>query len=119
MKREKLIVLAGFLAIAIGVGITNTDVSAHSFAWWSRPRKVEVVKPVQISEIKKGVPLYKSHCVGHKVLKKGTQLKIQHAASYIWIVQKKGLANGYFKTDGHKYFWVAGNYPKYWYKLVK
>ncbi|MDF7672178.1 hypothetical protein PT281_02600 [Lactobacillus sp. ESL0701] len=107
------------MVIAIGVGITNTNVSAHSFIWWCKPREVKVVKPVQISEIKKGMPLSKSRCIGHKVLEKGTQLKIQHAASYIWIVQKKGLANDYFKTDRHKYFWVAGNYPKHWYKLIK
>lgn len=116
LKKVALTVVAIAMAI-VGLSTVNKTVSAHSFQWWCKPREVEVVKPVRINEIKKGVPLYKSHCVSHKILKKGTRLKIQHAASYTWIVQKEGLANGYFNSG--RYFWETGNNPKHWYKLVK
>ncbi|WEV51869.1 hypothetical protein OZX69_03990 [Lactobacillus sp. ESL0731] len=117
MKKRIIIVVTALVAILLGTVNNSSITSAHSFAWWCKPREVKVVKSVRINKIKKEVPLYKSHCVGHKILKKGTRLKIQHVASYTWIVQKKGLANGYFNSSN--YFWETGNFPKHWYKLVK
>lgn len=121
MKTKKIL-LAGATALLLGLSGVSTNVSAHSFSWWCKPREVKVIKPVRINKVKVGNPRAYNHVVAHKTLKKGTKLKIQHVASYTWIIHKKGLADGYFKspkTKAGKYFWETGNYPKKWYKLVK
>ncbi|WEV40528.1 hypothetical protein [Lactobacillus sp. ESL0681] len=117
MKTKK-IVLAGATALLLGLSGISTNVSAHSYSWWYKPRKVKVIKPVKAYENKKRFPLYRTIYVRSKTLKVGTELKIEHSMKYEWIMHKKGFADGYFKSNKHKYFWVISK-PKGWYKLVK
>lgn len=74
--------------------------------------KVKVTKNVRADKLKMGLPLYKIHSVGHKIIKKGTILKVgaptNHWNHEIW-------GNGV--NPSHKYVWVI-NKLSGWYKLI-
>lgn len=117
MKRNKsfLFIITAFLSLFIAFGAIKQTTSAHSFTWWSHPRTVVVTKKTRIYKIKPRYPLYKSRCIKKSWLKKGSKLKINHVASYTWIIHKKGYVDHFNKPLGQ--FWTA-NRSKGWFKLA-
>ena len=126
MKRNKIIALSLVSASLLGATVpalfnshTQTIEASkikHDYFWWEKPRTVRVTKKHKIYEIQGVIPRYKSYVVKTKTLKKGQIVKIHHAASFLWIVQGKGLANGYASGNDYSRFWVA-NGMKGWYSL--
>lgn len=117
LKRVALITGTLFLTVCGCLGANGNTVSAHSWSWWAKPRTVVLTKPRYIYEIQGAAPRYKSYEVRKKLLKAGTTLKIQHVASYDWLVTKRGYANGYFKNN--QKFWVMNDSKGNWKKLYK
>lgn len=119
MKLKRVVLITGtlFLTACGYLGINGNTASAHSWSWWAKPRTVVLTKPRYIYEIQGTTPRYKSYEVRKKLLKAGTTLKIQHVASYDWLVTKRGYANGYFKNN--QKFWVMNDSKGNWKKLYK
>lgn len=116
--KKSILFIATFILILCGFLVVNNDnVSAKSWYWWAKPRTVVLTKPRYIYEIQGATPRYKSYEVRKKLLKAGTTLKIQHVASYDWLVTKPGYANGYFKNN--QKFWVMNDSKGDWKKLYK
>lgn len=116
--KKSILFIATFILILCGFLVVNNDnVSAKSWYWWAKPRTVVLTKPRYIYEIQGATPRYKSYEVRKKLLKAGTTLKIQHVASYDWLVTKPGYANGYFKNN--QKFWVMNDSKGNWKKLYK
>lgn len=95
MKLNKFIA-AGALAFSLGMLGTakpqTINAATHSFYWWEKPRTVRITKNHKIYELQGVIPRYKNYEIGSRTLKKGTIVKIHHAASYLWIVSGHGLA---------------------------
>lgn len=119
MKLKRIALITGtlFLTACGCLGINGNTVSAHSWSWWAKPRTIVLTKPRYIYEVQGTTPRYKSYEVRKKLLKAGTTLKIQHVASYDWLVTKPGYANGYFKNN--QKFWVMNDAKGNWKKLYK
>jgi hypothetical protein len=116
-KKSSVIGAITFICLILSLGLTKQKALASRWTTYRHPREVKVIKPIKIYKMKFAYPLYKTHAIGSKTLKKGQKVKIQIAASYEWIVTHKGWSNGYFKHGG-KYFWQCPT-PTGWYKLVK
>lgn len=110
-KKHFFVTLIVFISFISSFNLFQRTVSASQY------REVRVTKPVKIYKMKIGHPLYKTHAISSKTLKKGQKVKIQDSASYAWIVTHKGWSNGYFKSNG-KYFWQCPT-PTGWYQLIK
>ena len=112
-KRLTLFVATFALTICGFLSTSSNNVSAHSWYWWAKkPRTVVLTRPRYIYEIQGTIPRYKSYEIRKKLLKAGTSIKIQHVASYDWIVTKRGYANGYFKKN--QKFWVMNDSKRKW-----
>ena len=112
-KRLTLFVATFALMICGFLSTSSNNVSAHSWYWWAKkPRTVVLTRPRYIYEIQGTTPRYKSYEIRKKLLKAGTSIKIQHVASYDWIVTKRGYANGYFKKN--QKFWVMNDSKRKW-----
>lgn len=108
MKQKNIILtVLALLAVTFGLVTTTQTASAHSYQWWCKPRRVMAIVPHKIYEIQPVTPRYKSYRIRTKTLKPGDEVKIQHVASYTWLVTGKGLSNGYFHSN-NKPFWVTG-----------
>lgn len=119
MKRKSL--LMSFLVIfgvLLSLNVFGQNVQAKYWKeYYFKPREVKVIKPVKIYKMRIAYPLYKTHAVASKTLRRGQKVHIRDVASYEWLVTHKGWANGYFKAHG-KYFWQCPK-AKGWYKLVR
>lgn len=112
-KRLTLFVATFALMICGFLSTSSNNVSAHSWYWWAKkPRTVVLTRPRYIYEIQGTTPRYKSYEIRKKLLKAGTSIKIQHVASYDWIVTNRGYANGYFKKN--QKFWVMNDSKRKW-----
>lgn len=114
MKKKFLYGVLVIFSLIFSLKFTTNTVSAHSFYWWEKPRKVIVINDHTIYQIKKRYPLYRSYRVKKKTLHPGDVVTIHHAASYTWIVNHSGWANGYGNNRSSK-FWETGG--KNWYEL--
>ena len=104
--------------VLLSLNVFGRNVQAKYWKeYYFKPREVKVIKPVKIYKMKIAYPLYKTHAVASKILRKGQKVHIRDVASYEWLVTHKGWANGYFKAHG-KYFWQCPK-AKGWYKLVR
>lgn len=104
--------------VLLSLNVFGQNVQAKYWKeYYFKPREVKVIKPVKIYKMKIAYPLYKTHAVASKTLRKGQKVHIRDVASYEWLVTHKGWANGYFKAHG-KYFWQCPK-AKGWYKLVR
>lgn len=117
MQKKYIAEAATVLALVSGIGFTSANkvqASTHSFYWWEKPRTVRVTKNHKIYELQGTIPRSQNYLIRTKTLKPGQIVKIHHVAEQTWIIQGKGLANGYYKSRGR--FWAA-NGMKGWYSL--
>lgn len=117
MQKKYIAEAATVLALVGGIGFTSANkvqAATHSFYWWEKPRTVRVTKNHKIYEIQGTIPRSQNYLIRTKTLKRGQIVKIHHVAEQTWIVQGKGLVNGYYKSRGR--FWAA-NGMKGWYSL--
>lgn len=121
MNKKWLVTAIASTVLISGIGVATVNqpnmaqaATTHSYYWWEKPRKVRITKNHKIYEIQGVIPRAKSYEIRSKTLKRGSIVKIHHAASFLWIVQGKGLVNNYSKWTGR--FWVA-NGSKGWYSL--
>lgn len=119
MKKNKIIAL-GLTTVSL-LGCTSAltmahpvQAASHDYIWWSKPRTVKVTRNHKVYEIQGTIPRCDNYLIRSKTLKRGQIIKIHHTAEQLWIIQKKGWANGYGKENGR--FWVA-NGMKGWYSL--
>lgn len=118
MKRNKTIALS-LISLSLLGGITTAltqpvQAAKHDYIWWSKPRTVKVTRNHKVYEIQGTIPRCDNYLIRTKTLKRGQIVKIHHTAEQLWVVQKKGWANGYSRGNGR--FWVA-NGMKGWYSL--
>ena len=112
-RKSIIITLTIIVSILLIPFYSVKRVSAHSFTWWAKkPRTVVLTRSRYIYEIQGTIPRYKNHLIIKKKLRAGTVIKIHHVASYDWIVNKKGLANGYYTSYGK--FWVITDSKTDW-----
>lgn len=102
-----------FLVLCSFLAVNSNNVSAKSWYWWAKkPRTIVLTRPRYIYEIQGTTPRYKNYMIRKKLLKAGTTMKIQHVASYDWVITKPGYANGYFKVN--KKFWIIPESKNIW-----
>ncbi|AVL00845.1 hypothetical protein SIN07_00210 [Pediococcus inopinatus] len=97
------------LVVSIVLLGVSTNVSAHSFNWWTFPRKVIVTKTTTISKVHPVNPDYLSYYCATANLHRGDVITIHHSVSHAWIVNKKGFANGLGRAH---YYWVNDHTSK-------
>lgn len=86
MKRRSL--LMSFLVIfgvLLSLNVFGQNVQAKYWKeYYFKPREVKVIKPVKIYKMKIAYPLYRTHAVASKTLRKGQKVHIRDVASYEW-----------------------------------
>lgn len=110
MKFKKLL-LVGITALAFGVSISTTAVSAnHDFIYWERPHWVTVTKTSTIYKIYRTYPLVNSYVVKKYRVYPGHHLRVHHAASYSWMVE-----SGHFNSNSY-YTYAVKRLGYSWFK---
>lgn len=109
MSIKKSVIL-GIAALALGVSVSASSVSAnHSFFYWEHPHWVTVTRASTIYKIHRTYPLSNSYVVKKYRVHRGHHLLVHHAASYTWMVESGHFnSNSYYtyavKRSGYSWF---------------
>jgi len=101
-------------ALTLGTTAGTTSANAKSLPrpesrYWVNYHKAYVKKNVTAYHIHLVYPEYKSHSIGHRMIKKGTKIYTRYNGfSWAWIVKGHGMKNT------ARYFWTVDKGTSHW-----